>query len=93
MTAPSDRGRRRMVNLQTAVVLLVTAGIVWLGLTRIDLSETVAAFAVVRVGLSLPGRAHRCRDAIFAVRWRPVAPDQPQPPDAIRLLISDDFAI
>jgi hypothetical protein len=55
MTYPSDRGRRRMFNLQTAVGLLVAAGIVWLGLTRIDLSETVAAFAVVRVGFVLAG--------------------------------------
>ena len=48
MTAPSDRGPRRMFNLQTALGLLVTAGIVWVGLTRFDLSETVAALGRAR---------------------------------------------
>src|SRR5262249_57632901 len=81
MTTPSDRGRRGMFNLQTVVGLLVTAGIVWLGLTRIDLSETVAAFAVVRVGFVLAGGGLIVAViAIFAVRWRVLLPKSPSVP-------------
>ena len=75
MTAPSDRGRRRMCNLQTVVGLLVTGGIIWLGLTRIDLSQTMAAFAAVRVGFVLAGGGLIVAAiAIFAVRWRVLLP-------------------
>jgi hypothetical protein len=70
-----------MFNLQTALGLLVTAGIVWVGLTRIDLSETVAAFAVVRVGFVLAGGALIVVViAIFAVRWRVLLPNRPDVP-------------
>src|SRR5262245_59960290 len=81
MTAPSDRGPRRMFNLQTVVGLLVTAGIIWLGLTRIDLSQTVAAFAAVRVGFVLAGGGLIVAAiAIFAVRWRVLLPTPPDIP-------------
>ena len=81
MTAPSDRGRRRMFNLQTAVGLLVTGGIIWLGLTRIDLSQTMAAFAAVRVGFVLAGGGLIVAAiAIFAVRWRVLLPSPPDVP-------------
>jgi glycosyltransferase 2 family protein len=81
MTAPSDRGRRRMFNLQTSVGLLVTAGIVWLGLTRIDLSQTMAAFAAVRIGFVLAGGVLIVAViAIFAARWRVLLPSKPDVP-------------
>jgi uncharacterized protein (TIRG00374 family) len=81
MTAPSDHGQRRIFNLQTVIGLLVTGGIVWLGLTRIDLSETVAAFAVVRVGFVLAGGGLIVAViAIFAVRWRVLLPKSPSVP-------------
>jgi len=54
MTAPSDCGRRRMFNLQTVVGLLVTAEIIWLDLTRIDLSKTMPPLQPSALGLSLP---------------------------------------
>src|SRR5258708_13137986 len=81
MTAPSDRGRRRMFNLQTAVGLLVTAGIIWLGLTRIDLSQTMAAFAAVRIEFVLAGGGLIVAViAIFAVRWHVLLPTSPSVP-------------
>jgi glycosyltransferase 2 family protein len=81
MTAPYDRGQRRMFNLQTVVGLLVTAGIIWLGLTRIDLSQTMAAFAAVRVGFVLAGGALVVAAiAIFAVRWHVLLPKPPDVP-------------
>src|SRR5215467_4246048 len=81
MTAPSDRGRRRMCNLQTVVGLLVTVGIIWLGLTRIDLSQTMAAFAAVRVGFVLAGGGLIIAViSIFAVRWRVLLPASPSVP-------------
>ena len=70
MTAPSDRGPRGMFNLHTLVGLLVTGGIIWLGLTRIDLSQTMAAFAAVRVGFVFAaGGLVVAAIVIFAVRW------------------------
>src|SRR5262245_257303 len=79
--APSDRGQRKMLNFQSVVGLLVTAGIVWVGLTRIDLSQTVAAFAGVRVGFVLAGGALIVAViAIFAVRWRVLLPNRPDVP-------------
>ena len=81
MTAPSDRGPGRMFNLQTVVGLLVTVGIIWLGLTRIDLSQTMAAFAAVRVGFVLAGGGLIVAAiAIFAVRWRVLLPSPPDVP-------------
>src|SRR5262245_43554297 len=81
MTAPSDRGPRRMFNLQTVVGLLVTGGIIWLGLTRIDLSQTIAAFAAVRVGFVFAaGALVVAAIAIFAVRWRVLLPTSPSVP-------------
>src|SRR5262245_24090290 len=79
--APSDRGQRKMLNFQSVVGLLVTAGIVWVGLSRIDLSQTVAAFAGVRVGFVLAGGALIVAViAIFAVRWRVLLPNRPDVP-------------
>jgi hypothetical protein len=50
--------------------LLVTAGVVWLGLSRLDLSETAAAFAAVRVDLVVAGAILVVAAiASFAVRW------------------------
>jgi len=46
-----------MFNLQTIVGLLVTAGIIWRGLTRIDLSQTIPAFAIVGVEYVIAGGA------------------------------------
>jgi uncharacterized protein (TIRG00374 family) len=70
-----------MFNLQTAVGLLVTGGIIWLGLTRIDLSQTMAAFAAVRVGFVLAGGGLIVAAiAIFAVRWRVLLPSPPDVP-------------
>src|SRR5262249_26587440 len=70
-----------MLNFQSVVGLLVTAGIVWVGLSRIDLSQTVAAFAVVRVGFVLAGSALIVAViAIFAVRWRVLLPNRPEVP-------------
>jgi uncharacterized protein (TIRG00374 family) len=70
-----------MFNLQTVVGLLVTAGIIWLGLTRIDLSQTMAAFAAVRVGFVLAGGGLIVAAiAIFAVRWRVLLPSPPDVP-------------
>jgi glycosyltransferase 2 family protein len=67
-----------MFNLQTSVGLVVTAGIVWLGLTRIDLSQTMAAFAAVRIGFVLAGGVLIVAViAIFAVRWRVLLPSKP----------------
>jgi len=81
MTAPPDRGPRRMLNLRTVVGLLVTAGIIWLGLTRINLSQTIAAFAAVRVGFVLAGGGLIVvAIIIFAVRWRVVLPTSPSVP-------------
>jgi glycosyltransferase 2 family protein len=81
MTAPSDRGPRRMFNLQTVIGLLVTAGIIWLGLTRIDWSQTMAAFAAVRIGFVLAGGGLIVAViAIFAVRWRVLLPTSPSVP-------------
>jgi uncharacterized protein (TIRG00374 family) len=81
MSAPPDRGPRRMLNFQTVAGLLVTAGIIWLGLSRIDLSETIAAFAVVRVGYVLAGGALVVAViAILAVRWWVLLPTSPNVP-------------
>src|ERR1700745_2310376 len=81
MTAPSDRGPGRMFNLQAVVGLLVTAGIVWLGLTRIDLSQTMAAFAAVRIGFVLAGGVLIVAViAIFAAGWRVLLPSKPDVP-------------
>jgi glycosyltransferase 2 family protein len=81
MTASSDHGPRRMFNLQTVVGLLVTAGIIWLGLTRIDLSQTVAAFAAVRIEFVLAaGGLIVAAIAIFAVRWYVLLPTSPSVP-------------
>ena len=79
--APSDRGQYKMLNFQSVVGLLVTAGIVWVGLSRIDLSQRVAAFAFVRVGFVLAGSALIIAViAIFAVRWRVLLPNRPDVP-------------
>src|SRR5262245_31465461 len=70
-----------MLNFQSVVGLLVTAGIVWVGLSRIDLSQTVAAFAVVRIGFVVAGSALIVAViAIFAVRWRMLLPNRPDVP-------------
>src|SRR6266404_3460481 len=81
MTAPSDRSARRMLNLHTVVGLLVTAGIIWFGLTRIDLSHTMAAFAAVRIEFVLAGSGLIVAViAIFAVRWHVLLPTSPSVP-------------
>jgi glycosyltransferase 2 family protein len=86
MTLPPERGLlHRMANFQTVVGLLVTAGIIWLGFSRIDLSQTIAAFAVVRVGYVLAGGALVVAViAILAVRWWVLLPTSPNVP--IRLV-------
>jgi glycosyltransferase 2 family protein len=81
MTAPSNRGPRSMFNLQTVVGLLVTGVIVWIGLTRIDLSQTMAAFAAVRIGFVLAGGGLIVvAIAIFAFCWRVLLPKSPSVP-------------
>ena len=81
MTAPFHRGPRRLVNLQTIAGLLVTAGIIWLGLTRINLSQTMTAFAAVGIGFVLAGGGLIVAAiAIFAVRWRVLLPKSPSVP-------------
>jgi glycosyltransferase 2 family protein len=70
-----------MFNFQSVVGLLVTAGIIWVGLSHIDLSQTVAAFAVVRIGFVLAGGGLIVAViAIFAVRWRVLLPRNPDVP-------------
>jgi uncharacterized protein (TIRG00374 family) len=70
-----------MLNFQSVVGLLVTAGIVWVGLSRINLSQTLAAFAVIRVGFVLAGSALIVAAiAIFAFRWRVLLPNRPNVP-------------
>jgi glycosyltransferase 2 family protein len=82
MTLPPEPGPpRRMLNFQTVVGLLITAGIIWLGLSRINLPHTVAAFAVVRVGYVLAGGALVIAViAILAVRWHVLLPRNPDVP-------------
>jgi glycosyltransferase 2 family protein len=78
---PSDRGYHKMLNFQSVVGLLVTAGIIWLGLTRIDLSQTMAAFAAVRIEFVLAGGGLIVAViAIFAVRWHVLLPTSPSVP-------------
>jgi glycosyltransferase 2 family protein len=79
--ARRDRGQRKMLNFQSVVGLLVTAGIIWLGLTRIDLSQTMAAFAAVRIEFVLAGGGLIVAViAIFAVRWHVLLPTSPSVP-------------
>jgi uncharacterized protein (TIRG00374 family) len=82
MTLPPERGLlHRMANFQTAIGLLITAGIIWLGLSRIDLSQTIAAFSVVRVGYVLAaGALVVAVIAILAVRWWVLLPTSPNVP-------------
>jgi glycosyltransferase 2 family protein len=82
MTLPPELGLpRRMLNFQTVVGLLITAGIIWLGLSRINLPHTLAAFAVVRVGYVTAGGALVIAViAILAVRWHVLLPRNPDVP-------------
>jgi glycosyltransferase 2 family protein len=79
--ARRDRGQRKMLNFQSVVGLLVTAGIIWIGLSRIDLSQTMAAFAAVRIEFVLAGGGLIVAViAIFAVRWHVLLPTSPSVP-------------
>ena len=50
---------------------MVTAGIVWFGLSRIDLSETLDAFSGVRLEVVAAGAALVvCTVCLFALRWQ-----------------------
>jgi hypothetical protein len=81
MTLPPDRRPSRIFNFQTVAGLLVTAGIIWLGLSRINLPHTLAAFTVVRVGYVLAGGALVIAViAILAVRWHVLLPRNPDVP-------------
>jgi glycosyltransferase 2 family protein len=81
MTLPPDRRPSRIFNFQTVVGLLVTAGIIWLGLSRINLPHTLAAFTVVRVGYVFAGGALVVVViAILAVRWHVLLPRNPDVP-------------
>ena len=74
----SDCGPRGMFSLRPVLGLLVTAGIIWLGLSRIDLSEAIRAFADVRVGYVVAGGALVIAViAILAVRWHVLLPSSP----------------
>jgi glycosyltransferase 2 family protein len=70
-----------MFSFRPVLGLLVTAGIIWLGLSRIDLSETIRAFADVRVGYVVAGGALVIAViAILAVRWHVLLPSSPHVP-------------
>src|SRR5947209_13576888 len=81
MALPPDRSPNRILNFQSVLGLLVTGGIIWLGLSRINLPHTVAAFAIVRVGYVLAGGALVIAViAILAVRWHVLLPRNPDVP-------------
>jgi glycosyltransferase 2 family protein len=75
ITALSNYGQAKMFTSRTIVGLLVTAGIILLGLSRIDLTEAAIAFAAVRVELVIAAAILVVAAiAIFAVRWSVLLP-------------------
>ena len=65
-----------MSRFKASVGLLVTAGIIWLALSRLDLSEVVAAFAAVKGGYVIVGGCLIIAViGIFSVRWRALLRD------------------
>jgi uncharacterized protein (TIRG00374 family) len=65
-----------MSRFKTTVGFLVTAGIIWLALSRLDLSDVTAAFAVVKGGYVITGGCLIIVViGIFSLRWRALLRD------------------
>jgi uncharacterized protein (TIRG00374 family) len=85
MSLPAELGSRRMLNFQSVFGLVVTAGIICFGLSRLNFSAMIATFAVVRVGYTVGGGALVIAViAILAIRWHALLPNNPIVP--IRLV-------
>jgi glycosyltransferase 2 family protein len=65
-----------MSRFKTTVGFLVTAGIIWLALSRLDVSDVTAAFAVVKAGYVITGGCLIIVViGIFSLRWRALLRD------------------
>ena len=64
-----------MLKLQTVAGFLITAGIIWLGLSRINLADAAAAFLIVRGKVVVIGAALVLATmCVFSLRWRILIP-------------------